>query len=125
MNGELARVRVVAQMLEQRPDDSRLQALAGEMVDGITVNFWNDKYGLMNEALACDLTRPDDVNEDFCYLGHAIETMWMTMVEAMRCGDRALFDLCAERFRRHVEVAWDDVHGGLFRALQVNTHTLR
>ena len=123
LGGHMVLILTLTQMLEQRSGDAKLQALAQEVVDGITVNFWNDKYQLMNEALACDLTRPDDVNEDFCYLGHAIETMWMTMVEGLRRGDRALFDLCAGRFRRHVEVAWDDVHGGLFRALQVTTHT--
>jgi mannose/cellobiose epimerase-like protein (N-acyl-D-glucosamine 2-epimerase family) len=110
-------------MLELRPDDGRLRALADEIVDGITTKFWNERYGLLNEVLACDLSRPDDDNEDFSYLGHAIETLWMTMVEALRRGDRSLFDLCAERFRRHVEVAWDDVYGGLFRALKVGTHT--
>ncbi|HJP29161.1 MAG: AGE family epimerase/isomerase [Candidatus Latescibacteria bacterium] len=123
LGGHMVLILTLTQMLEQRPEDVRLQTLAGEIVEGITVNFWNEKYQLMNEALACDLTRPDDDNEDFAYLGHAIETMWMTMVEALRRGDRALFDLCAERFRRHVEVAWDDVHGGLFRALQVESNT--
>ncbi len=123
LGGHMVLILTLTQMLELRPQDSRLQALAQEMVGGITGNFWNDKYGLMNEALTCDLTRPDDANEDFSYLGHAIETLWMTMVEALRIGDRRLFELCAARFRRHVEVAWDDVHGGLFRALQIHTNT--
>jgi len=35
----------------------------------------------------------------------------------MRRKDKKLFDLAAERFRRHVEVAWDDVYGGAFRSL--------
>ena len=32
----------------------------------------------------------------------------------MRKGDRELFDTAVERFKRHVEVLWDDVYGGLF-----------
>ena len=44
----------------------------------------------------------------------------MLLPEAMRRKDRALFDLVAERFRRHLEVAWDDVYGGLFRAMHVH-----
>lgn len=123
LGGHMVLILTLTQMLELRPDDATLRGLATEIVEGITVNFWNEKYRLMNEVLACDLTRPDDANEDFSYLGHAIETMWMTMVEALRLQDKALFDLCAERFRRHVEVAWDDVHGGLFRALSINTNT--
>ncbi|MEA1957648.1 MAG: AGE family epimerase/isomerase [Euryarchaeota archaeon] len=54
------------------------------------------------------------------YLGHAIETHWMMLVEALRRGDRALFERVAERFRRHLEVAWDDVYGGLFRGMRVH-----
>jgi mannose/cellobiose epimerase-like protein (N-acyl-D-glucosamine 2-epimerase family) len=52
------------------------------------------------------------------YTGHSIETLWMLIAEAIRRKDRKLFDTCAERFRRHVEVAWDDVYGGVFRNLQ-------
>ena len=44
----------------------------------------------------------------------------MVMPEAMRRRDRALFDLAAERFRRHMEVAWDDVYDGFFRALEID-----
>ena len=73
----------------------------------------------MNETLAHDYSRPDDANESFIYLGHAIETLWMLLPEAMRRGDRALFDLAAERFRRHIEVSWDDVYGGFLRSLDV------
>jgi mannose/cellobiose epimerase-like protein (N-acyl-D-glucosamine 2-epimerase family) len=53
----------------------------------------------------------------FAYTGHAIETFWMLMREAVRRKDRALWNITVERFRRHVEVAWDDVYGGAFRAL--------
>lgn len=122
LGGHMVLLLTLTQMLEQRPDDAELAALADEMVHGITVKFWNEQYQLTNEALACDLSRPDDANEDFCYLGHGIETLWMTMAEALRRQDRALFDLCAGRFRRHVEVAWDDVYGGLFRSLRVKTN---
>jgi mannose/cellobiose epimerase-like protein (N-acyl-D-glucosamine 2-epimerase family) len=123
LGGHMVLILTLTQMLELRPDDGTLQALAQEIVAGIMGKFWNDKYGLMNEALTCEMTRLDDANEDCCYLGHAIETLWMTMAEALRLGDRALFDLCAARFRRHVEVAWDDVHGGLFRAMNINANT--
>ncbi|MCP5110464.1 MAG: hypothetical protein GY953_06475, partial [bacterium] len=44
--------------------------------------------------------------------------LWMILYEAVRLSDTKLFDTAAERFRRHVEVAWDDVHGGVFRNLQ-------
>lgn len=39
------------------------------------------------------------------------------MYEAERRKDQQMFRLAAERFKRHVEVAWDDVYGGVFRSL--------
>jgi mannose/cellobiose epimerase-like protein (N-acyl-D-glucosamine 2-epimerase family) len=123
LGGHMVCILTLTQMLEQRPDDEELQALADHMVDGIVNKFWNPQYGLTNEVLAHDLSRPDDANEGFAYLGHGIETLWMTMAEALRRKDRELYELCATRFRRHVEVAWDDVHGGLFRSLEINSNT--
>ena len=112
-------VLTLTQMLEQ-VEDAKLEALCDRVVDAIVNRYWHPDYRLMNEALDHDYQRPDDANEDFIYLGHAIETLWMLLPEAMRRKDRALFDLAAERFRRHLEVAWDDVYGGLFRAVNVH-----
>jgi mannose/cellobiose epimerase-like protein (N-acyl-D-glucosamine 2-epimerase family) len=42
----------------------------------------------------------------------------MLMDEAQRLRDDKLFEKLAAWFRRHVEVAWDDVYGGVFRNLQ-------
>src|SRR5437867_9491037 len=48
----------------------------------------------------------------------------MVMREALRRKDRALFNVLADRFRRHVEVAWDQVYGGVLRNLMhVDTNT--
>jgi mannose/cellobiose epimerase-like protein (N-acyl-D-glucosamine 2-epimerase family) len=44
--------------------------------------------------------------------------MWMVMDEALRRGGSDLFDHAAQRFRRHLEVAWDDVYGGVFRGIR-------
>lgn len=123
LGGHMVILLILTQMLEQQPENDRLLSVADNVIDDIVHRFWNDRHGLMNEVLANDLTRPSDANEDFCYLGHSIETLWITMAEALRRQDQNLFDLCAARFRRHVEVAWDDVHGGLFRALRVNSWT--
>ncbi len=42
----------------------------------------------------------------------------MVLREAQRRRDDRLFRLAAERYRRHIAVAWDDVFGGVFRNLQ-------
>ena len=47
----------------------------------------------------------------------------MVMDEAARAGRRDWYLLARQRLRRHVEVAWDPVYGGLFRALSIDTHT--
>jgi hypothetical protein len=46
--------------------------------------------------------------------------MWMAMDEADRRGDRKLWDTCAERMRRHLEVGWDRVYGGLAQWVDVD-----
>lgn len=53
----------------------------------------------------------------FCYTGTAIQTLWMVLHEAVRRKDKGLFNLAAERIKRHIEVSWDDVYGGAFRSL--------
>jgi N-acylglucosamine 2-epimerase len=110
---------ILTQMLKQQ-SDPKLEELADRVVDGVMNRFWNPEYRLNNEALDHNYERPNDANEDFIYLGHAMETLWMLLPEAMRRQDRALFDLVAERLQRHIEVAWDDVYGGFFRAMNVN-----
>ena len=115
LGSHMVAILILTQILSQ-VSDPKLEALADRIVDGILNRFWNPEYRLTNEALNHDYERPDDENEDFIYLGHAIETLWMVMPEAMRRRDKALFDLAAERFRRHLEVAWDDVYEGFFRA---------
>jgi mannose/cellobiose epimerase-like protein (N-acyl-D-glucosamine 2-epimerase family) len=51
------------------------------------------------------------------YTGHAIETLWMLMDEALRRNDKPLLKRAVELFKRHLEVSWDDVYGGYFRCL--------
>jgi mannose/cellobiose epimerase-like protein (N-acyl-D-glucosamine 2-epimerase family) len=51
----------------------------------------------------------------------------MVLLEAKRLKSNKLFATAAERFRRHVDVAWDEVYGGVFRNLMnvdENTWTL-
>ena len=77
----------------------------------------NPGFDLLNEVLNHDLSRPTNGFEQFSYTGHAIETLWMVMSEAVRRKDQRLYERAAALFRRHVEVARDDVYGGFFRSL--------
>jgi mannose/cellobiose epimerase-like protein (N-acyl-D-glucosamine 2-epimerase family) len=109
-------LRLVTQMLKFSPDPD-VEAVADRCLDAIMNFHYNPEFGLINEIINHDMSRPQDELSKFVYTGHAIETLWMVMFEAARRKDKSLFDLAAERLRRHVEVAWDDVYGGTFRSL--------
>ncbi len=103
------------QMLEFTSDPD-VEKVAERSVDAIMNYHLNPDFGLMNEVLNHDLSRNPDFAQ-FSYTGHAIETLWMVLHEAVRIKDKALWDRAADSFKRHVEVAWDDVYDGAFRAL--------
>lgn len=110
-------VRAATQMLEMRADDE-VEAIAARCVDAITNHHYNPQFGLINELLNHDLSRPDNEYAQLVYTGHCIENLWMLLSEAVRRRDEALFDKLALWLKRHIEVAWDDVYGGVFRNLQ-------
>jgi len=97
--------------------DDEIEGIIRRCIDALLNYHFNHEYDLINEVLNHDLSRPEGPFSQFVYAGHVIETMWMIMYEAVRINDKKLFDSAAEKFRRHVEVAWDDVYGGVFRAL--------
>jgi mannose/cellobiose epimerase-like protein (N-acyl-D-glucosamine 2-epimerase family) len=102
-------------MLEFK-SDPEIEKVAERSVDAIMNYHFNPDFTLMNEVVNHDMSRNKDYAQ-FSYTGHAIETLWMVLYEAVRKKDKALWDRAAEYFKRHVEVAWDDVYGGAFRAL--------
>jgi mannose/cellobiose epimerase-like protein (N-acyl-D-glucosamine 2-epimerase family) len=110
-------IRVVTQMLEMHAD-AELERVANRSVEAITKYHYNPEFQLINELLNHDLSRPQNEYAQLVYTGHGIENLWMLMKEAQRLRDDKLFETLAAWFRRHVEVAWDDVYGGVLRNLQ-------
>ncbi len=110
-------IRVITQMLEMRAD-AELEKVSDRCVEAITKHHYNPEFGLINELLNHDLTRPTDEYAQLVYTGHSIENLWMLMFEAERRRDKKLFESLSAWFKRHVEIAWDDVYGGVFRNLQ-------
>jgi N-acylglucosamine 2-epimerase len=110
-------IRATTQMLATRPD-TELQAINGRCVDAILNRHFNPRFRLINELINHDLSRPANEYEKLVYAGHAIETLWMVLDEAVRRKDRALFDRAAAVFQRHCEVSRDRVYGGLLRNLR-------
>ena len=109
-------VRVATQMLEMRPD-AELEKIAARAVDAVLNRHYNPVFDLNNELLNHDLSRPDNEYAYLVYTGHCVEILWMLMHEALRLNDKKLFDTFAARFRRHVDISWDDVYGGVLRNL--------
>ena len=109
-------IRTLTQMIDWR-SDAALEALLNRSVTAFLDHHYNPRFGLFNELICHDLSRPENEYERFVYAGHSIETLWMILCEARRRTDIALFDTVAAHFRRHCEVARDRVYGGLFRNL--------
>jgi len=108
---------ITQQMLAYK-EDAELAAINQRAVEAILSKHYNPEYDLLNEVLNHDWSRPDNIYRNLVYTGHAIETMWMLMYDAVRRKDRELFQKAASIFERHVEVAWDRVFGGFFRGLK-------
>lgn len=110
-------LRVATQMLEKQRD-AEIARLADRAIAAIFDSHLNPAFNLLNELLEHNFTRPANEYAQLVYTGHAIELLWMVLQEAIRRNDAALFDRAAALYRRHLEVAWDDVYGGVFRNLQ-------
>lgn len=113
----------VASCFLETEGDPEVEAILDRCIEAILRYHFNPAYGLMNEVLNHDMSRTDDDYNEWSYTGHTIEVMWFMVDEAVRRGDRDLFDVGAALFRRHVEVSWDDVYTGLFRSVNhVDNH---
>ncbi len=110
-------IRLTTQMLTHEYD-ADLKAVNDRCIEAIRKFHFNPEFDLLNEVINHDMTRPDNEISQLSYLGHAIETLWMLMAEAVRRKDKELYFTAAEWFHHHVEVAWDDVYGGIFHSLK-------
>ena len=116
-------LRLCTQMLIHN-QDAEVETVAERCVDALMNHHFIPEYNLMNEVLNHDMRRAEGPFSQFVATGHAIESLCMVMSEAVRKKDSQLFDLAAKRFRFHVNVAWDDVYGGIFHFLNnVNDNT--
>ncbi len=87
------------------------------------ISHFNPDFRLFNEYINHDMSRIENDHGQVVY-GHGQEAMWMVMERAVIRNDRRLFDTCAERLKRQIEVFWDDVYGGeLLELLHVDNNT--
>ena len=109
----------IATQILSRWHDPEILSMANRSVDALMNKHYNPEIGLNTEALYFDFTRPKE-DERKSRIGHSIESLWMVMEEATRRGDRALWDTCADRVHRHLDVGWDHVYGGLSQWVNVD-----
>ena len=109
-------LRTTTQMLAMRDDDS-LKQISDRCIDALLNHHLNPRFNLINELINHDGSRPANEYEQLVYAGHAVETLWMLMAEALRRHDSALYQRASALFQRHCEVSRDRVFGGLFRNL--------
>jgi len=114
----MVNLRLGTQML-RRWRDSEIAALVDRALEAITERHYNPAIGLNTEWLDFDFSRPAE-EACKCLVGHSIESYWMAMDEADRRGDARLWEVCAGRVLRHLEVGWDRVYGGLVQWVNVD-----
>ena len=86
--------------------------MADDCVEAIIDKHYNADIGLNNEFLNYDFSRPAE-ERNRSLVGHCIQALWQVMDEAVRRNDMALYRTCAARVRRHLDIGWDHVYGGL------------
>jgi mannose/cellobiose epimerase-like protein (N-acyl-D-glucosamine 2-epimerase family) len=96
----------------------RMTDIVDRSIDAVVQRHFNPKLQLNNEILPHDLGPATGEYAELVYAGHTFEITWMILEEALTRRDKGLFDVIAERFKRHADVAWDRVYGGFFHNLQ-------
>ena len=110
---EMVLIDVLTEMLE-KDSDPQLKTYQGRTVNVLTEKFFNPGFRLHNEVLRHDYSRyPDEPWRDHVELGFSISNFFGILFEARRRRDHSLMRQAAQRLRRHLEVAWDDIYGGL------------
>lgn len=108
---------IATQMLARREMPAAAR-MGGAALDAIVSRHWSPEIGLNVEDLERDFSRIPG-KDTLCVVGHSVECLWMAMHEAVRRGDDKLWELCAARLRRHLDVGWDHVYGGLVLGVNV------
>ena len=106
----------------RRWEDRDLERYAEYSVNAIMKKHFNPDIGLVNEYVAFDFSHPPEI-ANLCLVGHCVQAFWMVLDEALRRKDTALVDTCCELTRRHLDVGWDHVYGGLVEWVNVDQRT--
>lgn len=116
VDGELLLLRYGTTQL-RRTDAPLYRTLAREYTDHIIDDFHVPGPDLTIELLDYEYHLWEGPCSRICNMGNSLQALWHVMDEAVRRRDGTLFDKAANRFRRCIDVARDDVYGGLFNVM--------
>jgi N-acylglucosamine 2-epimerase len=116
MGSWMIMLRTTAQILAMDVDPE-FSRFAERCADAILLRHFNPDFQLYNELLNRDFSRPPEPYAQLSNLGNTFEMTWMLLDEATRQGDNAMFQLSAQRLKRHALVGWDPVYEGVFHNL--------
>lgn len=109
-------ITLASRMLDQKQDPEIGEILSRSI--GAVLNFhYHPEYGLNNELLNHDMSRPANEYSQLVSIGNSLETLRTLLFEAVRTRNRKLYDDSAARFRHHAESAWDPIYGGVYQTL--------
>jgi N-acylglucosamine 2-epimerase len=105
----------VANELAQTTGDQAIEAAGGEYLRRILTHFIRPaRNNLVLEFLDAEYRELPAPEGSYVCPGHAIESMWFVLHRARRTGDTDAIRTAVDVIHRHLQVGWDQVHGGLF-----------
>ena len=109
------RVVLVGAELLRRGADTEIQNAVDSAVEAIIGAHHNEETQLLEEEPRCPRAAPG-----VTVFGRSFDALWAVMRYARRRGAPLLTETCAALVRRHVDIGWDDVFGGLAHAMRVD-----
>ena len=106
--------------LGQFLDDDGYRAAAIRMSDEVFAHFYRPDRDLILERISVDNSEFPPPLGTAVVPGHVVEGMWFQIHIARDRADQARIDEAVRLIRRHMELGWDEQHGGLFQAIDAD-----
>lgn len=97
-----------------------IQQAGLKFADEIFTDFYVAEKDAIIELVSLDGKFVDSPAGRTCVPGHAIETLWFLISVFERSGDTHRIPECCRLIKRHLELAWDNEHGGLMLGLDID-----
>ena len=106
--------------LARATDMQRYRDAAVDMSKDIFDHFWRPDRDAIVERIAVDNSEYPAPAGTAVVPGHVIEDMWFQIHIARDRNDRRRIDQACRLIQRHLELGWDDRHGGILLAVDAD-----